>query len=605
MALTSLASPAQALAAELGAALPAHRAAAEFALHFSQGSEATALKKALGEVRAAEARLESCAPAADDNAASLGRLAAAEAAYLERESGLLNSWLPPQSAGLVHANVRLVASVLWEARYGEGRAKAMLSARRRHLRLPGFDEALDLAPENELLFLALRRFSRLLHSSDGWSLADLEWLRLRASTVPGRFRVHAAKLLSAAEMLAKVPLPEDLEEARRPFLQFGYDPEPALAWGIAGFSVTEALAWGSAGLPWAEQALAWRSRGFEPKEAAQWARAELLPDEAAAFRACGAADPAIARELRTALGDVEQLLVWHRAGFAPAEVLRFRAEGVDVEAAVAQRKGSAKALAAAMLAPDPETVPLPGAVLAMEARTPAPTVTVAKLGPNGAKAKRSAGPAADWSPEGGAWIGWSVFEEGGGDPGSPSAGALSRSLSGGLMDVAVASEGVALPSLPFSAPDLEIEGAWQAELDRHRQALGRSPQPGHWQLMALAPQAAQLYWGLLFKTPSSPWGHAIDFDADETWDKRWKRKAEEFGEAGLPPSCVVGRTPSRGWFIAAPGSLIEHREAQPLALEQVVPQKAWREAVERFCQIMGLGKQAAGWHLVALDPSAA
>jgi len=119
--------------------------------------------------------------------------------------------------------------------------------------------------------------------------------------------------------------------------------------------------------------------------------------------------------------------------------------------------------------------------------------------------------------------------------------------------------------------------------------------------MALAPLGAQLHWGLLFKTPSSPWGQAIDFDAHETWDQRWKRKAEEFGEAGLPPTCAVGRTLSRGWFIAAPGSLIEHRDAAPRILERLEPEKAWREAVERFCQIMGLGKQLPGWHLSVLE----
>lgn len=603
MAPKTLASLAQATAYELGAALPARKAAADFALHFSLGSEAETLKATLSGMKAAETRLQNCGAAPDDHGPALGRLAAEEAAALEREAGFLNAWLPPSAGGLVHANVRLVAGILWEARYGEGRAKAMLSARRKLLRLPGFDEALELAPENELLFLAMRRFSRILLSGENWTQADLEWLRQRASTVPTRLRLHAAKLLSAAEALAHIKLPEEMEDLRRPFLQFGYDPEPALAWGVAGFEVTEALAWGTAGFPWADQAQAWKARGFAPKEASVWAQADLLPDEASAFRACGAQDPETARKLRAALGDVEHLLTWHRSGFDAAEVLRLRAEGVaDVKAALAQRKAAAKSLAAAMLAPEAEALPTPSELLRIEATLPAPSAP-AKAAAPAAKGKRSAGPAADWTPEGGAWIGWAVFNPAG-EPAAPGKDALSRKLAGGCMDVAVASEGVALPTMPFSAADLHVEESWQGALDLYRGGRGLDAEPGRWQLVAMAPMQARLHWGLLFRTLASPWSQAFDFDAHETWEQRWKRRAEEIGDPGAKPTCLVTRTATRGWAIAAPGSVVEHSGEAPLALDGTTPEGAWREAVDRFCQVMGLGKLEAGWHLLAQEEGA-
>jgi hypothetical protein len=338
--------------------------------------------------------------------------------------------------------------------------------------------------------------------------------------------------------------------------------------------------------------------------------AELLPDEAAAFRACGAADPVTARQLRVALGDVEHLLTWHRAGFDAAEVLRLRADGVtDVQAALAQRKAAAKSLAAALLAPDDDGVPPPATVIAMEAGTaaskPAPASKSVDAGAKADKPKRSAGPKADWTPEGGAWIGWSVFESQDGALPSPGADVLSRPLAGGRMDVLIASEGVALPTLAFSATELHVEEGWQESLDAYRAAAGQAPKPGQWQLVAMAPLQAKLFWGLHFRASLTPWGQAIDFDAHETWLQRWARKAEDFGEAGLPVTCVVGRTASRGWFFAAPGSELDLKEPGVVAVERTEPEKAWREAVERFCQIMGLGKQQAGWHLLALDPSEA
>jgi hypothetical protein len=73
------------------------------------------------------------------------------------------------------------------------------------------------------------------------------------------------------------------------------------------------------------------------------------------------------------------------------------------------------------------------------------------------------------------------------------------------------------------------------------------------------------------------------------------------GDPGLKPTCRVTRTANRGWAIAAPDSIVEHAGTEPLGLEKTQAEAAWREAVDRFCQVMGLGKLEAGWHLLALE----
>lgn len=561
------------LAAELGAALPARRAAVEFAAHFA-GRDEPAPRKALTELKVAESRLAATADAAADNASLLGRLAVHEADVLEAEAGLLEGWVKPDGPDPGQGTVRLVAGLLWEARYGEGRAKACLSARRKGRRLPGFEDALDLEPEDELLFLALRRFSRLLHGGGTWAKADLDWLRLRAATLPGRLRLRAADLRGAAEAAAGLPLPDDLRDLRRPYLEFGYEPGLGLAWAVAGFGLNEALVWGAAGLPWASQALAWKAWGFSPQEAAAWASHDLLPDEAAAFKACGAGDPQTARDLRHALGDVENLLAWHRAGFDTAEVLKLRAEGVkDPEAALKARRQAAT----------PRAPIAPSAAPAHK-----PPVRPGSLAP-------------ELGAEGGAWMGWGVFEPAGGDMDRPRSLTRSRALGRGLVDLVNASEGVALAGLAHSTPSLEVDPEWQPQLDWHRQAVGRDSRPGRWLLAALPPLQARLFWGLHFKTPVSPWGTAIDFDASETWIQRWKRKAEEFGEPGLAVPCEVWRTSSGGWAMAGRGSCQTQRALEPKFVEPLAPEQDWIEAIDRFCLIMGLGQREQAWHLLAVE----
>ncbi len=84
-------------------------------------------------------------------------------------------------------------------------------------------------PENELFFLALRRFEALLAAAKPWSLEDADSLRLRAATAPGRLRLRAAALRSGAERAAGWALPPDLDALRRPYLDRGFEPPPRWA----------------------------------------------------------------------------------------------------------------------------------------------------------------------------------------------------------------------------------------------------------------------------------------------------------------------------------------------------------------------------------------
>lgn len=596
------------LLAELGAALPARRSAVDFARHFI-GEKDLDLRRAVQELRGEEARLELARRQVEENLPLLGRTAVREAMALEDEAQRLEGWLSGRSPE--SAPARLTAALLWEARYGEGRTRASLSARRRREVLPGFEDALELAPENELLFVALRRFSALLHAGGPWSRADLDWLRLRARTLPNRFRLHAADLRGAAEAGAGTPLPPELVEARRPFVEFGYDPIPALAWAVAGFKVGEAIAWGAAGLPWAAQALAWKSWGHSVGDAAAWAAQDFLPDEAAAFVACGATDPSTARRLRSSLGGVENLLAWHRAGFLGAEVLYWRAEGVH-EAAEAQRRRqiASKPEFAVRTPPSAEEPGVVSASTSEEELTP-PPVPKGLVGADsrGALVSSSSNPEPGrpsrrksvelpdaWVAEGGAWIAWGLPAPKGGA--RAGATVLCRGLDGFAADILRDSEVVALEAVP-SELSLEIESGWQGELDAFRDAAGRARGPGVWLLAALAPLQARLYWGLLFKRPVSPWGQTIDFDAAETWRQRWERRVQEYGEIGAPCPCEVTRTPVGGWCIEVPGSRRLRKAGSLEPLEATRVELAWVEAVRRFCLVMGLERLEGGWKLVA------
>jgi len=346
---------AEVLVTELSAALLAHKAALEFEKQYASPDQNERIDTNLQKIRLAESRLRSLA---DDPASSVNTLAAlavAEAESLEDEAGDLVPLLGPNAAGRRIGVLRLVCSLQHLARLGEGRARAYFTYARKGRPVPTlFNEALELAPENELFFLALRRFENLLKERKPWSIPDADWLRLRAAGAPGRLRLRAAALRACAQAAAGRALPPELDALSKRFTERGFDPAEGLEWGVAGFTPAQAFAWREEGIKDPSQAQAWRDRGLHADEAGAWSAADFMPDEAAAFKACGAEDPATALNLRQELGDVEHLLAWNRAGFEVAEVLRMRNDGVvTVDEAVTRRKGGGgpRAGSAAPLAP--------------------------------------------------------------------------------------------------------------------------------------------------------------------------------------------------------------------------------------------------------------
>ena len=624
---TRAASPFEVLLAELSAALPARRSALELERHFMAPDQAERVNRGLFQIRVAEARLKPSAGESEPALNGLAAVAVAEAESLEEEAEALGPLLAPELAGRQIGVLRLVCALFHLARIGEGRARAHFSYARLGKHLLGFEDALELAPENELFFLALRRFRRLLDEKGAWSRQDLDWLRLRCVTAPGRLRLRAAALRAAAEAAAQVLLPEALEEKRAPFIAKNFEPAAALAWAVAGFTPKEALAWGSAGIEVAEQAQAWRDRGIGQDEAVCWAELDLLPDEAAAFKACGADDPETAMHLRRVLGDVEHLLAWHRAGFEVAEVLRVRASGVSsVSEALKKReseelgsRGISSFYQSPAKAVKPKTGSLPEAASSQPVESypapesPEPEAEAPVLDPSrwaferakrlfGVDAADEAAALAAGPANGGAWIAWGVFEKG--SQGEAVGDLLSQSLNfaGGRMDVVSASEGVALPMQGYDPPSMSVKDAWQGRLDERLRSHQAEPQAGRWQLYAWEPARAWLFWGLVFKSAIVPWGQAIDFDSQESWQQRWKRKTAEFGDESLLCPVRIGRTASGAWWMGLKASIVGSQGREPMPFDPAPLVPAWRDAMSDFCLKMGIGSQAAAWHLLAGEP---
>ena len=504
---------AEILVAELSAALPARKSALEFERHYAGVDQGERINRGLFQIRIAEARLKAAMDDLVTSRHALASLAVAEAEDLEVEAGALVPLLGSEAAGRQFGLLRLVCALFRLARLGEGRARAFVTFARQGKHLPGFEDVLELAPENELFFLAMRRFKNLLQAGGAWAVQDADWLRLRAAGAPGRLRLRAAALRSGALGVAEIPLPPALEKIRKPFIDFGFESTTALAWAVAGFSPKEALAWGDSGLATADQAQAWRDRGLDAAEAATWAAADLLPDEAAAFKACGANDPTTARQLRQAFGDVEHLLLWHRAGFEVAEVLRLRAKGVQTVAdAVAQRDTlglsspqvksfySIKTEKAPVVVPvKAEVEPLQEKIITPESKPNRPPEVLPWAQE---RAMRLLGvkfdsdeAALDAVPaDGGAWLGWGVFQPATKVSRRGSAGAFSLAFAGGRMDVAAESEGMASERQTFAPPRMDPRDLWQERLDLLRTAQGEKPLPGQWYLHAWAPYKAWLFW---------------------------------------------------------------------------------------------------------------
>lgn len=658
---------AYALAAELGVAFGARKATLEFERRFSASDQGDRLNREMFQIRVAEARLKGALADPVAGVAALAALAAAAAEDLEAEAKELEPLLSAEAAGRRIGLLRLVCGLVRLARYGDGRSRARFTAAREGRHLPGFEDALELAPENELFFLALRRFEDLLQTGKAWDLKDADWLRLRVASAPGRLRLHAAALRSAAEAAAGFSLPPALAEARAPFLSLGFEPGAALAWAVAGFSPKEALAWGEAGLPQAELAQAWRDRDLSPDEAATWVQADLMADEAAAFKACGASDPATAHQLRHALGDVEHLLAWHRAGYEVAEVLKLRHQGVRRPPAgkrgkmtedgapsysVSRSIPSART-AAVSPAKAPDSPPafkisrgatLPGVDEAPMAPTvppvikitlgrvlvegieeapakvpaaskPAPTETGLKAPSRWAQDRAQARFGVDRSgvaealsaqpAQGGGWMFWGAFDaKGKADEAGGWEQAASLPQGGGLADAVLESEKVLVPGQCLEPGSLEPGDTWQKSLDRLRGLRRAVALPGQWHLMGWEPQRISLFWGLMFEGEAPPWADAVDYDPKESWTHRWARKAEEWGEEGLACPCRVGRRPAGGWWVAWSESLQQSPKAGALAVEPRRPSPAWRSGMEEFCLKMEMGAHIPHWVLLCEEGEA-
>ena len=670
----------------------ARKSALDFEKLYTAADQYERIVKSLKEISTAEERMPLLIADPVNGAAELAAIAMFEAECLEQEAVGLEPLLGPEAAGRRIGLLRLVCALQHLARLGEERARAYFTFSRLGRAVPElFNEALEQTPENELFFLALRRFEAILAARSPWTIPDADWLRLRAATAPGRLRLRAAALRSQAQDASVMELSSELEAMRKPFLERGFNPAKALAWAVAGFTPMQAWAWRDEGIADPALAQAWRDRGLHSDESGAWASADFTPDEAAAFKACGAEDPATAISLRQNLGDVEHLLAWHRAGFAVAEVLRLNDSGVRTLAdAVKSRQAEvfkAAAQASAEKAGPPPAVPgmlrppdlrilRPGSPsqpnagsanegtaalgagdtgyeplriirsgdaaastppkiirstsLPLEEPTGASPVPASAAPPRISRNPAGGAPGADkqalgdtenWAQlraeryfgvstpdqaealaaepsNGGAWMGWGVFEP---EPGIGGGAydAHTLPLAGGLVDVVAESEGVALPERAHSPRALGAPLAWQQRLDRLRGIRGKGPLPGHWHLHAWPSTQAVLFWGFAQKTIAVPWGEAVDFDSHEAWQQRWARRAAEQGHNGLDCPCAIGKTIRGYWWVAILPSVTRVSAGVPQPIKLKAVEEEWRAQMEDFCIIMGMRPQGARWHLVA------
>lgn len=545
--------------------LAARKAALEFERQLAGLDEKDRLGRELFELRSAEATLAGAQ--GPEGESLLVPLAQSAADDLEQVSQGVFRSLGERSSGDRAALLRTVSALLRVARLSEARTRAFMTAARLGRRLEGFDEALALAPETELLMLALRRCQALLERGGPWDPRDAEQLYLRALSAPGRLRLQAAALRSAAMALGGATLPEELQEACEPFRSLGLSAPLSLAWVGAGFRAEECVDWREAGLRRPEQAHAWHCHGFDPVEAAAWAKADMLPDEAGAFIFCGVGSLAEAQALRKACGDVEHLLAWKRAGYLGPQVLQLLSQGVRTP-----DQALAQGLQPAALGHNE----IPAAAVAPEPVAPAP-------GPDAAPpAMEAAFPPS----EGGAWLAWGAV------PAAKAAheALITRAFGSSERCVLKATELMAAPGGTAAPSSLQAGEDWEAQLG----------QAGSWLLAGFGASAGVLTWGIHCPGSDAPWSGAVDFNAAEPWKKRWARKTEDWGEPGAPPPCKIGRCEDGSWWIGfAQALFIAEPGAEPLAFEAVWPSQAWREAFEDFCLKMEIDRQAPHWLLLA------
>jgi hypothetical protein len=587
---------AQALNAELGAALAARHAALEFERRFSSLDRKDAAGRELFEVRVAEARLKDAAADPLAHLDVLAALALPAAEDLERAAIATYPYLAREVEMLPAACLQALLGLQRLARIDEARTRAVFSAAREGRKLPGFEDAVDLAVESEQIFLALRRFEQLLDLGRDWDLPDVDWLLLRCTSVPGRLRLRALALRALAHAAAGIawsPAQAELLEAFGP-LELG--SETALAWAAAGFSPEESVDWRAAGLKNPAQAHAWHCHGFAPQEALQWSQADLLPDESGIYVHCGAQDLKAALEIRRHLGDVQHYFNWYRLGLRVPETLHWLAQGVrSPDRAIEKKKGEVLAESAAPTQapagtaadPPPPLPGLEGPAMGAEAAAPEEPEATASL-------------RAQAQDSGGAWIAWGCFNPGAApDPVDESPAALCLPLGDGHFDLVKETEGIALPGRAQRPASFEPAPEWQAALDALRGARKSSRRNGAWHLLAWPPCQALLAWGLLFEQALPPWADAVDYQEAESWPKRWARKTEEWGEEGLPAACEVLELNGGLWMVAPKEALIRQQGLQPQAIEVPWPSAAWREQLEDFCLKMEIPKGLGHWQLLA------
>jgi hypothetical protein len=564
MESTSERSVFEALNAELGAVLTARKAALEFERQLAGLDEKDRLGRELFELRSAEATLAGAQ--GPEGESLLAPLAQAAADDLEQVAlGVFRS-LGQRSASDRPALIRTVSALLRVARLSEARTRAFMTAARQGRRLDGFDEALDLAPETEQLLLALRRYQALLERGGAWDPRDADQLYLRALSAPGRLRLQAAGLRSAAVALGGASLPAALQEACEPFRTLGLSAPLSLAWVEAGFLAEQCVDWREVGLRRPDQAHAWHAHGFDPVEAAAWRKADMLPDEAGAFIFCGVGSLADAQALRKALGDVEHLLTWKRAGFDGPRVLELLAQGV---------RTPDQALAKGLQVPAAESSAAP--VRLAEAPSTEPSTP-----PVDAPAAEEAFPPS----AGGAWLAWGAAPSVG-KGGTPAL--CVRALGPIEREIIKASEHIVTPGQSAAPSSLQSEADWEAQLGRG----------GAWLLAGLAPSFGVLTWGIRCDGPAAPWSGAVDFVEAELWFKRWARKTEEWGEPGAVSPCKVGRSEDGAWWIGFKQALyVAEPGAEPTIVEPAWPTAAWRDAFEDFCLKMEIPRQAPHWLLL-------
>jgi hypothetical protein len=201
--------------------------------------------------------------------------------------------------------------------------------------------------------------------------------------------------------------------------------------------------------------------------------------------------------------------------------------------------------------------------------------------------------------QGGAWMGWGAFDpDSAADLGGFFA-AYTLSLAGGLMDVVAESEGFAAPGQSHVPRSLGGSLVWQQRLDRLRLERGAQSIPGKWHLYSWPPIRTKLFWGLVFKSITAPWGRSIDFDYNESWRQRWDRKAAEAGHPGLDCPCAVEKIQQGSWWIAIAPSVTGSDGPLPAQIQPRAVEEEWRTQMDDFLRIMGIPPQGARWHLLA------